>query len=142
MNMRPRRKPTSMPMRAAAKTAIQQLIDSKPDAAKIDKFLAGRAVPIVEGPTVTFVWRGEANGVSLRHWIFGLEAGSAIARRLHAPAGLDDAQTDAWIDQHLRGDGELFSALARRLPLARNTHEFLADAQALHDIRKDLLRDS
>lgn len=67
---------------------------------------------------------------------------SAIARRLHAPGGLDDAATDRWIDKHLRGGGDLFSALARRLPLARNTHEFLADAQALHDIRKDLLRDS
>lgn len=67
---------------------------------------------------------------------------SAIARRLHAPAGLDDAETDRWIDRHLRAGGDLFSSLARRLPLARNTHEFLADAQALHDIRKDLLRDS
>lgn len=66
---------------------------------------------------------------------------SAIARRLHAPEGLDEAATDAWIDRHLRG-GEPFSALARRLPLARNRHEFLADAQALHDIRKDLIRDS
>lgn len=67
---------------------------------------------------------------------------SAIARRLHAPAGLDDDATDAWIDRHQREDGEPFSALARRLPLARSTHEFLADAQALHAIRKDLLRDS
>ncbi|AJA11150.1 hypothetical protein SKP52_21435 [Sphingopyxis fribergensis] len=67
---------------------------------------------------------------------------SAIARRLHAPGGLDDDATDRWIDKHLRGGSDLFSALARRLPLARNTHEFLADAQALHDIRKDLLRDS
>ena len=67
---------------------------------------------------------------------------SAIARRLHAPAGLDDDATDAWIDRHLREGGEAFSALARRLPLARSTHEFLADAQALHAIRKDLLRDS
>jgi hypothetical protein len=66
---------------------------------------------------------------------------SAIARRLHAPAGLGDDATDAWIDRHQRG-GEPFSALARRLPLARSTHEFLADAQALHAIRKDLLRDS
>ncbi len=66
---------------------------------------------------------------------------SAIARRLHAPAGLDAGATDAWIDRHLPAGDELFSALARRLPLARNTHEFLADAQALHDIRKDLLRD-
>ncbi|ALJ16142.1 DUF4350 domain-containing protein [Sphingopyxis macrogoltabida] len=66
----------------------------------------------------------------------------AIARRLHAPSGLDDGGTDAWIDKHLPAGSDLFSALARRLPLARNTHEFLADAQALHDIRKDLLRDS
>ncbi|PKP86195.1 MAG: hypothetical protein CVT78_14090 [Alphaproteobacteria bacterium HGW-Alphaproteobacteria-17] len=67
---------------------------------------------------------------------------SAIARRLHAPGGLDDAETDAWIDRHLPSGSDLFSAIARRLPFARNTHEFLADAQALHDIRKDLLRDS
>lgn len=80
MNMRPRRKPSSMPMRAAPKLAIQQLIDSKPDPAKIDKFLAGRSVPIVEGPSCTFIWRGEANGVSLRHWIFGLESANALAR--------------------------------------------------------------
>ena len=73
-------KPASASMRAAPKSAIQQLIDSKPDGAKVDRFLEGRAVPIVEGPAVTFVWRGEANGVSLRHWIFGLESGSALAR--------------------------------------------------------------
>lgn len=67
---------------------------------------------------------------------------SAIARRLHAPAGLDAAATDAWIDRHIRPGGALFSPLARQLPLARNRHEFLEGAQALHDIRKDLLRDS
>ena len=67
---------------------------------------------------------------------------AAIARRLHAPAGLDASATDSWIDRHLPPGGNLFSALARRRPLARNNHEFLADAQALHDIRKDLIRDS
>ena len=66
----------------------------------------------------------------------------AIARRLHAPSGLDEAETDSWIDRHLPARREPFSALARRLPLARSQHEFLDDAQALHDIRKDLLRDS
>lgn len=65
---------------------------------------------------------------------------TAIARRLHAPSGLDEAETDAWIDRRLKG-GNLFSVIARRLPLARNRHEFLSDAQALHDIRKELLRD-
>lgn len=60
--------------------AVQKLIDSKPDAAKVDKFLENRTIPIVEGPTVTFLWRGEANGVNLRHWIFGLESANALAR--------------------------------------------------------------
>ena len=67
---------------------------------------------------------------------------AAIAARLHAPAGLDAAATDAWIDRHVAPGKPLFSALAQRLGVARNTHEFLADAQALHDIRKDLIRDS
>ncbi len=67
---------------------------------------------------------------------------TAIAKRRHAPAGLDDAATDAWIDRLIAPGHELFSVLAWRLPLARNTHDMLTDAQALHQIRKDLLRDS
>ena len=60
--------------------AIQKLIDSKPDAKKVDAFLEGKTIPIVEGSSVTFVWRGEANGVNLRHWIFGLESANALGR--------------------------------------------------------------
>jgi hypothetical protein len=104
----------------------------------------GRAIPVSKAALI-------ANSADLikqaRRELDGADAyvrsqRSAIARRLHAPSGLDDAATDSWIDKHLRSGSELFSSLARRLPLARNTHEFLADAQALHDIRKDLLRDS
>jgi len=104
----------------------------------------GRAIPVSKAALI-------ANSADLirqaRRELDGADAyvksqRSAIARRLHAPGGLDDEATDRWIDKHLRGGGDLFSSLARRLPLARNTHEFLADAQALHDIRKDLLRDS
>jgi enterochelin esterase-like enzyme len=40
--------------------------------AKIDAFLASHPPPIVEGRTVTFVYRGEADAVFLQHWIFGL----------------------------------------------------------------------
>lgn len=64
----------------AARPAIQALLDSRPDNAKVDAFLAKRTVPIVEGPAVTFVWRGEANAVSLRHWIFGLESANSLTR--------------------------------------------------------------
>ncbi|HWV59237.1 MAG TPA: DUF4350 domain-containing protein [Sphingopyxis sp.] len=104
----------------------------------------GRAIPVSKAALI-------ANSADLirqaRRELDGAEAyvksqRIAIARRLHAPTGLDAAETDAWIDRHLGKGSDLFSALARRLPLARNTHEFLADAQALHDIRKDLLRDS
>jgi len=104
----------------------------------------GRAIPVSKAALI-------ANSADLirqaRRELDGADAfvksqRSAIARRLHAPGGLDDEATDRWIDKHLRGGSDLFSSLARRLPLARNTHEFLADAQALHDIRKDLLRDS
>ncbi len=41
-------------------------------AARIDSFLAGHNAPIVEGRTVTFLYRGEADAVFLQHWIFGL----------------------------------------------------------------------
>lgn len=50
---------------------------------KVDAFLAGRSFPLVEGASVTFVWRGDADGVNLRHWIFGLESDSALARVPH-----------------------------------------------------------
>lgn len=104
----------------------------------------GRAIPVSKAALI-------ANSADLirqaRRELDGADAfvksqRTAIARRLHAPAGLDDAETDRWIDKHLRAGSDLFSSLARRLRLARNTHEFLGDAQALHDIRKDLLRDS
>lgn len=67
--------------------AIQQLLESGPDGGKVDAFLHGRTFPLVEGSSVTFVWRGEADRVSLRHWIYGLESGSALTR---AP------NTDLW----------------------------------------------
>ncbi|HVJ93222.1 MAG TPA: alpha/beta hydrolase-fold protein [Labilithrix sp.] len=72
--------PSSVSARFGPRLAIQQLIESRPDAGAIDRFLEGRSIPIVEGASVTFVWRGEAHAVKLRHWIFGLESGSSLAR--------------------------------------------------------------
>ena len=60
--------------------AIQELLASQPDGAKAEAFLSGRRVPIVEGPSVTFVWKGEADAVNLRHWIYGLESSTSLAR--------------------------------------------------------------
>lgn len=38
----------------------------------LEKWLAGRQFPVVEGRTVTFVFRGNVDEVKLRHWIHGL----------------------------------------------------------------------
>ncbi|MBX3227916.1 MAG: DUF3327 domain-containing protein [Labilithrix sp.] len=67
--------PSSLP-----RLAIHELIGTKPTPEKIDKWLDGRTIPIVEGRSCTFIWRGEANAVNLRHWIFGLETANALAR--------------------------------------------------------------
>lgn len=45
-------------------------VDLQPS--RIDAFLATHSAPIVEGRTVTFLFRGEADAVFLQHWIFGL----------------------------------------------------------------------
>ncbi len=61
--------------------AIRELVDSgELSAESIDRFLAGHAVPVVEGSTVTFLYRGEADGVFLQHWIFGLPSAQPFAR--------------------------------------------------------------
>lgn len=46
----------------------------------VDAFLAGRVVPIVEGPHATFLFRGQADAVLLQHWIFGLTASQPFRR--------------------------------------------------------------
>ncbi len=58
-----------------ARLAIRRLARQKPlDAAAVDAFLAAHKFPLVEGPSVTFVWRGEAEAVNLRHFVFALPA--------------------------------------------------------------------
>jgi len=69
------------------KLAIEELIASKPDQSAIHAFLSGHKFPIVEGSSVTFVWLGHAEGVNLRHFIFGLETSNPLQRIAH---------TDLW----------------------------------------------
>jgi enterochelin esterase family protein len=47
---------------------------------KIDAFLAAHTFPLVEGPSVTFIFRGQADAVNLRHWIYGLESSQPLTR--------------------------------------------------------------
>ncbi|MSP25477.1 MAG: enterochelin esterase [Myxococcales bacterium] len=60
--------------------AIEELIASNPTSASVDEWMQGKRFPFVEGSTATFVYRGEASEVHLRHWIFGLESAQALAR--------------------------------------------------------------
>ncbi len=46
----------------------------------VDAFLAAHPCPIVEGRSVTFVYRGEADAVFLEHWIYGLPSRQPFTR--------------------------------------------------------------
>jgi enterochelin esterase family protein len=56
------------------------LLEPQLDAERLDRFLDGREFPIVEGRSVTFVYRGAADEVRLRHWIFGLPSSQPFQR--------------------------------------------------------------
>lgn len=50
----------------------------------IDEFLKKHDFPLVEGTSVTFVWRGDASSVQLRHWVFGLPTLQPFQRLGHS----------------------------------------------------------
>lgn len=53
--------------------AINRLRDRVPlDGAAVDRFLARHGSPIIEGERATFLWRGEAEIVHVRHRVVGL----------------------------------------------------------------------
>ena len=62
--------------------AIQTLIDpgGVPDESSVDAFLSQHTFPIVEGGSVTFLYRGAADRVQLRHFIFGLPTAQPFQR--------------------------------------------------------------
>ncbi|MDX1502936.1 MAG: alpha/beta hydrolase-fold protein [Thermoanaerobaculia bacterium] len=67
---------------------LRRLTQRKPvDAEAIDRFLERETFPLQSGRVTTFVYRGEAESVRLRHWIYGLPTSQAFER-------LDD--TDLW----------------------------------------------
>lgn len=64
----------------------------------------------------------------------------AAARALHAPPGLDGAALDAWLDRFPDAEGRKFSTLAQALMAAHNPIDCVADAGALGQWRKDVIR--
>jgi enterochelin esterase-like enzyme len=93
----------------------------------VDAFLAAHTFPLVEGTQVTWAYRGEARGVALRHWIYGLSSSQPMAR---LPG------TDLWVvtleipprsrvEYKLERDGELIedplNPLRARDPFGANS---------------------
>lgn len=61
--------------------AIHELLAASPPSPEaIQGFLAAHRFPLVEGSSVTFVYVGQADGVRLRHWIFGLPSSRPLER--------------------------------------------------------------
>jgi enterochelin esterase-like enzyme len=61
--------------------AIRRLLeDGLPDVSVVEEFLSSHDFPLVEGTEVTFVWRGDADAVNLRHMIYGLPSSQPFHR--------------------------------------------------------------
>ncbi len=61
--------------------SILDFIDRRPAGPEeVDRYLAGRPAPRVEGPHTTFLFRGEAEQVMLQHWIHGLPSSRPFRR--------------------------------------------------------------
>lgn len=50
------------------------------DAAAVDAYLAAHTFPLAEGDRAIFVYRGAADQVNLRHWIYGLPSSQPFER--------------------------------------------------------------
>ncbi|MEX1361665.1 MAG: alpha/beta hydrolase-fold protein [Nannocystaceae bacterium] len=97
--------------------AIHHLLDGgTPDRAAIDAFLRERSFPLVEGDRATFVFRGHADAVNLRHWIYGVESSQPLSR-VH--------DTDLWYLVHEMPPG---SRVEYKLEIIRGgNHEWIRD---------------
>ena len=60
--------------------AIQELLSQDPSEQDLARFLEEHSFPVAEGSSVTFVYRGAADRVELRHFIYGLESSRAFQR--------------------------------------------------------------
>jgi enterochelin esterase-like enzyme len=66
---------------AQLKLPIETLAEKLPtEPGAVDEFLAAHLFPLAHGRTTTFVYRGEADQVNLRHGIFGLPSTQPLVR--------------------------------------------------------------
>ncbi|MCX4248039.1 alpha/beta hydrolase [Paraliomyxa miuraensis] len=99
------------------KPAIHAFLEQgRPDEGAIDAFLRSHGFPLVEGGRATFVFRGHADAVNLRHWIYGLESSQPFERAY---------DTDLWFHVHEMPPG---SRVEYKLEVIRNGHhEWIRD---------------
>ena len=91
--------------------AINRLRDRLPvDSAAIDRFVGRHGSPIIEGERATFLFRGEADGVSVRHRVVGLPEPLEM-RRIEG--------TDLWATSTVLPEG---SRVEYQLELRRGEH--------------------
>ena len=62
------------------RTAIQRLLAGEAGAPELDAFLDRHQFPLQEGTTTTFVYRGDADSVRLRHFVYGLPSSQPFER--------------------------------------------------------------
>ncbi len=96
--------------------AIQRLEAGPRTREAVDAFVKRHTFPIVDGPAITFVFRGEAEAVHLKHWIYGLPSSQRLAR-------VDG--TDLW---HLTLELPTGSRVEYKLEVVRGGHgEWIED---------------
>lgn len=96
---------------SARRMALNRLRERLPvDTAAIDRFIARHGSPIVEGERATFLFRGEADAVSVRHRVVGLPDPLPM-RRLEG--------TDLWAASTVLPEG---SRVEYQLELRRGAH--------------------
>ncbi len=71
---------TTQPPLPPPPRAIDQLLAGPRTPEAVDAFIAANKFPIVEGPSVTFVFRGEADAIHLKHWVYGLPSSQSLTR--------------------------------------------------------------
>ena len=60
--------------------AIKELEAAPRTRESVDAFFAGHTFPIVDGSSITFIYRGEAEAVHLKHWVYGLPSSQSLRR--------------------------------------------------------------
>ncbi len=61
-------------------TAIAELASGPRTAEAVSAFIARNSFPIVEWTSITWVYRGAAEAVHLKHWVFGLSSSQQLTR--------------------------------------------------------------